>query len=176
MRRILFILLIFQLIIKIKSSKDFIEDVAFIKLGSFHGLDNKGSEYKKTFFIPRHFRTSWVNSRSICKSYGFDIASFETLQEANAVMSFCKNHSDSLDYWTYVGGISLKARSTKNWYWVNSGRKISFEIPFARNAPDFAGSDEWCLALGPKATFDFNDVNCNGYEFKFICQRINFML
>lgn len=117
-----------------------------------------------------------MNARGVCKAYGFDIVSFETLHEAIAVRNFCKKYSDSLDYWTYVGGISLKARSATNWYWVNSGKKVSFEIPFGNGLPDFAGSDEWCLALGPQKIFAFNDVSCSGYEFKFICQRIEFML
>jgi hypothetical protein len=40
----------------------------------------------------------------MCRSYGFDFVSFETLEETNAVIKLCQKNSDLLDYYTYVGG------------------------------------------------------------------------
>ena len=143
-------------------------------ISSSDGLDEKSSEYKKSYYIPRYFRSSWVNSRSICIAYGFDIASFETQQEANAVVNLCKKQPNLLEYFTYIGAIKISNQQSNGWYWVNSGKKLSFEIP--EENLDFAGREEWCLALGPANNFLLNDVHCNGYEFKFLCQKVEFML
>lgn len=137
-------------------------------------MDENGAEYKKSFFVPRYFRATWVNTRSICRAYGFDIASFETSQEFHTVVNLCKKHSKFLDYYTYIGAVSLTTRSITSWYWANSGKRMSFEI--SQHNLDFAGGDEWCLALGPANNFLLNDVNCNGYESKFLYQKIEFML
>ena len=46
-------------------------------------MSTENTKMEKTYFIPRHVRATWANTRVICKSFGMDILGLETEDEAN---------------------------------------------------------------------------------------------
>lgn len=101
----------------------------------------------------------------------------ETLQEARAFLSMTENDSNIKNLnliWLWVDAITLVEKSTSDWYWTNSGKKISFPIDWSDGDP--SGNGQFCLVAG-KATihtkFAFNDGNC-GNSFRFVCHRVDF--
>ena len=48
------------------------------------GFANNGSEYQKTFLKFKYAGLNWFNAKATCISFGLDLASFETLPEAQA--------------------------------------------------------------------------------------------
>lgn len=123
----------------------------------------------KTYYIPKHFEASWVNAHSICKDFGLEMATFETLNEYNAVRELCKANSDKFTDYVHVGGMTITGNSTDDWYWL-TGQKISFNLTWTDGEPSFRDKNEFCLSL-VKGNFLFNDIRCSGVNKKFICQK-----
>lgn len=103
-----------------------------------------------------------------------EILTLETKSESNYLLDVL-NNSTSLpenENIFHIGGISLTPRSTTDWYWVVSGKKLDFILNFLPNQPDFAGGVENCLSIVKREKFGFNDIICSTqWDRKFICQR-----
>lgn len=129
--------------------------------------------YEKVYYLSRHFQALWTNTRAACVAYGMDTLSLETLEEANHFLALCQQNAGFFDQWTHVGAIALAAKSTNFWYWVNSGKRITYPMKFLPGQPDNAGGRELCLSIGKDPSgFRFNDLNCYGnHDFKFVCQK-----
>jgi hypothetical protein len=115
--------------------------------------------------------SDWTHASSICKSYGFDFATIGSVLEANAVQGMLLQHQELAGEWLHIGGTTLVPKSLTEWYWYNSDSKISYPIPWGPGQPDNAGNIEWCLSLGPKNFYRFNDLPCNNFRQKFICEK-----
>lgn len=104
-----------------------------------------------------------------------DVLSLETAAEADMFLGLCQANASFFEQWTHVGGITLAGKNRSTWYWVNSGKRIHYDLKFGHGQPDNAGNNEYCLSIGkgPDNIFYFNDITCYAiYEFKFICQKI----
>jgi len=119
----------------------------------------------------------------ICNSFDFELASFETLAEATSFLNMCINNDFIQSYGLihiHVDGMTLIPNSTTEWYWTNSGKKISFSIPWQPGEPDFYGGDEYCfsfIAFRYLSNFlGFNVLNCKGYTAPFMCQRLDYFV
>ena len=123
----------------------------------------------KIYYVPRHFGATWINARNICINYGLDIATFETLDELNAVREMCKTNLSKMKGYIYIGGMATNARSTEDWYWVTTGEKINFTMKWIEGEPNFSGP-EFCLSMG-RSEYLFNDIHCESYSNKFICDK-----
>lgn len=103
----------------------------------------------------------------------------ETLEEARALTCMMDNDSTLKQLnstWLWIDGITLTEKSTTDWYWTKTGKKISFPIDWYPGQP--TGNGQFCLAVGKatiNAKFAFNDGTCSG-SLKFVCQRIEFFL
>lgn len=139
-------------------------------------MDGEIFEIKETksYFVPRYFQTQWYQTKSICAAYGLEIVSFDSLEEVQNILQLCKQNTNLLNGQTHVGGMTLEGKSLDKWYWVETGKRIGFSLPFAANEPNFDGGNEYCLSLSRDINhnFAFNDINCSGSdETKFICQK-----
>ncbi|CAG9802947.1 unnamed protein product [Chironomus riparius] len=152
------------------------EQVAFVNIGSVNGTDSSGVNYQKTFYLPRYFRTTWMLARAMCKSYDLEFASADTLDEATTLVSFVKNNSGYVYVTALIGGLTLTPKSKTDWYWVNSGNKVAYDIPWYVTQPNNYEGKEQCLGIGRgyKDKFDFHDYKCMGEDLTFICQKIEY--
>lgn len=128
----------------------------------------------KNYFIPRHLLAQWVDAVEICLVNGMEIVSFDSRAEFDSVAKMCKQYTNYLNGQTHVGAVVFEAKSLVEWYWVNSGKRVSFPLPFAPNEPNCDGGNELCLSLSRDQNHDFafNDINCSGSDYtKFICQQ-----
>lgn len=135
----------------------------------------------KFYYIPRYFQAEWVHTRTLCKEYGLEAVSFDSLEEAENFLQLCKQKTHLLNAQTHVGGMSLEAKSLEKWYWVNSGNRVNYTLPFGPNEPNCDGGKEFCLSVSRNSNndFAFNDIKCSGSDkTKFICQqaRILFLI
>ncbi|XP_070500524.1 macrophage mannose receptor 1-like [Chironomus tepperi] len=159
------------------SKAPIVRDTFFLTLGNYGGDDKCGNYYQKIYYFPRYFKASWIEAKIICKTYNLELASFKTLDEANAVMSMVKHnqHLASIDYlFIFLDGIALSQKSTTNWYWTESGEKIGFSIPWLPGQPDTAGNTEYYLSIGrfnKDGQIGFNDVPAKDFINNFLCQR-----
>lgn len=127
-----------------------------------------------TYYLPRYFNSSWQNARSICRSYDMDFLTLETEAEANIFLELCRDHAGLFEDYAHIGGITTKGGSTNDWFWVNSGKKVSYQLKWAESEPDNGyGGTELCLSIvrKPGDTFYFNDIRCNESVTQFVCQQ-----
>lgn len=85
------------------------------------------------------------------------------------------NIKNQASIWLWIDAITLVEKSSSDWYWTKSGKKISFSLDWVEGNP--SGSGQFCLAVGKatlKTKFAFNDGNC-GSSFKFVCQRVEYL-
>ncbi|KAL7036611.1 hypothetical protein ACKWTF_008868 [Chironomus riparius] len=161
-----------------------IENIAFIKIGTYRGLTSNGAEYQKSYFFPRHLmKTPWIESRAVCNSYDFELTIFETLAEAEAVLTMAENNSflKTLNsVFISVDAMTLTLKSTTDWYWTKTGQKISYALPWMPGEPNNINTiNELCLSFGRStltSRFGFNDSPCSEIDFSFLCQKIEFFM
>lgn len=113
---------------------------------------------EKVFYLPRFFQSFWTDVRSICIAYGMDFVSLETAHEADSFLEICKNNAAFSPQYVHVGALTMVLKSPNEWFWVNSGNRITYQIKWTKNNN--------CL---------FHDVECaspkhNIYQ-NFVCQR-----
>ncbi|CAG9805261.1 unnamed protein product [Chironomus riparius] len=148
-----------------------IENVSFVKLGTYRGFAPDGSEYQKSYFYPKYSLTApFLESRAICKSYDFELATLETHAEAQAIIKLAQNLGSE---YFYVDAIALTLKSPTDWYWTKSGKKLSFALPWGAGEPNnYNNLNETCLAL---SSIGFVDLRCTLSRL-FVCQKIEFMI
>jgi len=102
-----------------------------------------------------------------------ELARFETIDEVNKVFDMIKkNVALQNGFWMFVDAMTPSPGSKNNWYWTQTGRKISFNIPWATSNP--SGRHEQCLSIGRHGInnpLSFNDVPYDGYKNIFLCQK-----
>ena len=164
--------------------KEFLYPSIYISIQSssfLGGFTDKGSEYQKTYLIPKYLRTNWLKAKSICKSFDLDLASFETLEEAENFLFIAKNNPFVHELWAIhllVDGMTSTVNTSIDWYWTSSGNKVSYPLPWQKGAPDFLGGVEYCLAFSANepSTIGFNDFSCDSSVSPFVCQRIDYFV
>jgi hypothetical protein len=104
-----------------------------------------------------------------------EIVSLDTKAEADFFLGVCdKNIAQFTDEYTHIGAMTMVGKT--GWHWVNSGKRIDYQMKWLAGQPDFYAANEFCMGLVKRGTdFSFVDLNCFGiYETKFICQRNEF--
>lgn len=114
----------------------------------------------------------------MCHSYGLQFVSLDTEHEMDQFLEFCFEDSVLFDIHTLVGGISYTGNSKTDFYWMNSGNKIDYELKFGPGEPNNWNNQEYCLSavkwtIGDLIEFKFNDYPCSKAESpeEFICQQ-----
>ncbi|CAG9805264.1 unnamed protein product [Chironomus riparius] len=146
------------------SNANFLEVIAFRKLGSYRGFAADGVEYHKTYYLSRNVWLTWAEALSFCKSYNLEFLTLDAPEEAEAYFNlvdtnaFFKTQSTA---WFYVDAFAMTLNSRTDWYWSTTGQKVSFPIPWHPNHP----RHQYCLCLNKEslnARFYFYDAGCNG--------------
>lgn len=132
------------------------------------------SIHRKIYYVPRAFRADFVSIRSVCQSYGMEFLSLDTEEEAHFFMDMCQQNYNELGTQMFVGAMTTVGKSLTNWYWVSSGNKVMYSLPFNVNEPNFNHNNEWCLATAKNSLggIAFNDLPCSGYHERFFCQKL----
>jgi hypothetical protein len=77
-----------------------------------------------------------------------DIAAFKTLDEFKYVSDMCKQNENLLTKWVHVGGVTLTPQSSSDWYWVATGEKIAYDMPWHTQQPNNAHENNFVWLLG----------------------------
>ena len=78
----------------------------------------------------------------------------------------------------HVGAIATIARSSTEWYWVETSQKVSFPIPWLPGQPDNYGNNEMCMTItkASVSSIFFNDIPCSEIILRnFICQTVSYV-
>jgi hypothetical protein len=136
------------------------------------GESNCEQEYEKTYWLSTHFEAHWIEAKMICSNFGLEFVSIDSINESNHLLGLCDQNISLFDIWTHIGGITTVAGSKTEWYWVESGKKVNFNLKFDKGQPDNKNGIENCLSIGKApGNFYYNDIPCSGgAAFKFICQ------
>jgi hypothetical protein len=129
---------------------------------------------EKSYHVPRHVRGTWMDSLLYCRAFDMDLVGFDTLNEYNEVRSMKASHSSLFTAWTHVGGMASRFNSF-DWFWVHSGEKISYTIPWNAGEPNGGHVKHGCMCVGPTAdSLGLNDLPCHKEydDFSFICEKI----
>ncbi|KAL7035705.1 hypothetical protein ACKWTF_008515 [Chironomus riparius] len=163
----------------------YINDVAFLNLGIYRGYMSDGSEYQKSYFIPRTLKADWAQSKGLCKAFDLELATYETINEALTFLKLIENFNVTAFLPTpkyfYIDGFTTSGPSKTDWYWTKNGNKILYNIPWAPYEPTLGDYNENCLSIGKNRldlAWGFNDIHCQNENktFIFICQRMDFHL
>lgn len=160
---------------------DPIGSLTFIYIGLYEGIDTCGRTYTKEYFIPRFFKAYWHQVKAICEAHGLGISSLETKEESDYLLKLLELQTSQKSHNFYIGGMALKAGSKNDWYWINSGAKISYDLYWKTGNPDGFTQPGWgaerCLSIAkdPKNERRYNDVFCDPYlPDKFVCETFKF--
>lgn len=99
-----------------------------------------------------------------------EIATFSNLREAQNILTLIDKHPNATDLWYFVGGINLVPKSKADWYWITTGDRVDYDIPFGIGQPDTMNGTEFCLDVNNQPQAYFNDYSCSSTQCSFICQ------
>jgi len=129
--------------------------------------------------VSRYATADWFGAKALCKSFDLELATFETLIEAEKFIQVAKENQfikTKIYPHVFVDGMTLTPNSATDWYWTRTGEKIPFTLPWKVGEPNFAfNGTEYCISVFLQApdNLGFNDVRCQIEETRFICQRID---
>jgi hypothetical protein len=130
--------------------------------------------YEKTFWYPSHYKATWIESMTICKSFGMDFLTLSSLDESKHFLHLYEEHIPLFDLYTHIGAAATVARSTTDWYWVENREKVNFTMKFVSGTPDNYGGNEMCLTVtNVGGSYSFNDLKCyENYIYRFLCETV----
>lgn len=136
--------------------------------------DVNGNKYAKIFYLSIEFEANWMDARCFCKTYDMDLAAFDTNYEFTNFQKFSTKSFHYFDRWTHIGGVSKFVGKHREWSWVTTNKKVSYQMTFAAGQPNNYLGRQNCLGISKEEkTFEFQDIDCHGrFEEKFICQKI----
>lgn len=128
--------------------------------------------YSKNYYFGQSFVETWTGARSVCKQYGFDLMSLDTLAEKNNFTAIYTTNKALFSKWVMVGAIETTRSNAATFIWVTTGKPISYPIPWTTSNPDNSGGNEWCLSFDWKQVdVQFNDIACSINPGHFICEQ-----
>lgn len=135
-------------------------------ISKFNGISNEGVEYEKSYYISQYLKTNPLNARSACKSYGknMDLVSFDTREEFMKIRP--KLNSEIGQNPVIVGGFAHKLNNKFDFYWISTSTKIDYSYDSSR--------DEKCLALQNEGAIAYVRIHCDGENYLFICQDVEY--
>ncbi|CAB3379453.1 Hypothetical predicted protein [Cloeon dipterum] len=122
-----------------------------------------------TYYISKSFeRTNWYMANLFCKNNGMELASVETKEESDFLISMFGGSTDK--FW--LSGTDLGYENY--FYWIGVGILIDPFWYFEVGQPDNANNNENCVQyfVHPDisdATYKWNDANCEEAE-RFVCE------
>lgn len=113
-------------------------------------------------------------SRAICKSYGLDLVTLETLQETRSFLKLADQCKTLQSLEILVDGATPSPNLKGDWYWTRTGVKITFPLPWDVGQPSGTNNIQFCLSIykeNMSKYFGFNDAFCTK-PLLFSCQRV----
>lgn len=99
-----------------------------------------------------------------------ELLTLDTLDEFQKFKTLCGANKQLFDRYFHIGGLTTIAKSKTEWYWVNSGNKVNYEMSWLSKEPNNYNNREMCLTFAKDPT-GFNDIACyNASELNFVCQ------
>lgn len=133
----------------------------------------------KTFYIPRHFKSTWQEAFNLCHSFHMELAAFNNVNELTKFKQLVDDTNISFAGYYHVAGMTKAGHGNKtDWYWVHNQEQVNFPLDFINDEPNFIGNDQWCLAFGKHGNkYGFGDIECQYRGGKvrdeFICQVVD---
>ena len=78
-----------------------------------------------------------------------------------------------------VDGMTDTSSTTTEWYWTNSGRKISYAIPWQSESPQIPEGTQYCLTFtaNEPSSIGFVGIQCEIIpKWHFVCQRVDYFI
>lgn len=130
--------------------------------------------YRKTYYLSTLYKEKWYKAKDICELKGMEFLTLDTLDENNYFMQLFNANPTIHSSWVYIGGITTFPKSYNRWYWLDMGKRLSFQPTFAPGEPSGRsgnGIAEYCLSIGKVSGLAYyNDIRCNGFNYNFLCQ------
>lgn len=188
--KVLLVLILLTCIVSAGRVRFGTEKPGFVKLGTFRkntiflsydlsnakffldGTYSDGTSYKKAYYLSSHFKAHWNVALATCHAYGMEMLSLESSDEESSFLTVCTLWRTLFDRFTHIGALTTVEKSRTEWFWVNSGNKISFPISFSSGEPNSEDNNEMCLTMDKRSgLFQYNDITCDGgMTAKFVCQ------
>ncbi|CAO1417939.1 unnamed protein product [Diamesa hyperborea] len=136
--------------------------------------DREGIRHIKTYYVSRELRLNWANSFMFCRSFGMDLVELTTEVESDKFLKLFGDHTKTLETWYHIGG-SYMGAAKNDFYWMTTGKRISYPLKFHPGLPDNYLGKEKCLSiLNQPGSFTLNDVDCyDTWIWNFVCQKID---
>jgi hypothetical protein len=93
--------------------------------------DVNGAKYMKVFYLSMDFEANWMDSRSFCKTFDMDLVTFDSSYEYSNFLKHAMKSVSYFDKWTHIGGVSKFVGKHRDWYWVNTNRRVTYNMQFA---------------------------------------------
>jgi Lectin C-type domain len=132
-----------------------------------------GERYRKIYFLSKRSE-NWVKAAANCRANKLEIVSLETKNETQAFLSYIMREASNIGEGNYVHiGAVTKLLGTRNdWVWLESGRDVQIDIPWATGQPDNYGGSESCMSLKIELMKPLaHDLMCGSFPFRYVCQK-----
>lgn len=144
----------------------------------FTELTEYADEYnnlvEKTYYASRDLKVHWSDALVTCKAFGMDLVELPLKAEADVFFSLCSQQQYHLNDNYYHVGATYIGAGLNNWYWMTTGKRISYALWYAPGQPDNKDGKEHFLSVYKNGgSFSFNDLDYNLTKWNFFCQHIS---
>jgi hypothetical protein len=153
------------------------EKIYFILIQIYSCLIESANVNDLTFgkiYYLSNIKENWVKSATLCHQYGLEFLTLDNKIEYEAFADMVEQlDMNVFDDWNHIGGVTKTGGTRNEWFWMETGKAIPFDIDFAPNEPNTPNVEQ-CLAISPKFSNGksfYHDVQCSTWIHKFMCQK-----
>ncbi|XP_037025061.1 perlucin-like [Bradysia coprophila] len=122
----------------------------------------------KRFVFVSFLTANWYRAAHICKYNNMELAAVNNVEEQNAIAKLAGTVGGYSSEF-YVGGNDLGLQ--KNWYWLATGKPISYTNWSAGEPNNFRGENERCVVILKWNKYLWNDTICDSRQLYFVCEE-----
>lgn len=155
----------------------------------FSSVASSDKSYKKTYYLPTKYLTSWIGAYAFCKANNMQLLTFDSPEEQTRFLktldnrySFYQKLLETPEFELYLGAYAFQPGMANEFIWYFSGKKIYPDIDLEWNAstnePNDTGGVEWCTSVKFGWYTRINDCQCNSMNNTrgtMVCQKLQFL-
>lgn len=154
---------------KQEDKSDFDNLMMFMKpIFEYDFRQSKERIFKEVYVNQKFLKASWIDARSICKSFDMDLITFENAFEDGKIRKAFETMEDLPQHF-HVGATDVG--SNDRWHSIASGNLIEFDIAWIKDE-SIDNSNHCAMMELVNGTYVYRKVHCTLVETNFMCQNL----
>jgi hypothetical protein len=120
--------------------------------------------------VSRHLKGSFATAFLFCKNFQMNLTTLTTHSEyINFKNKIVRNNAADVQMELFfVGGAKI---GSSNWYWLSDGTDLDYKLDWGPGEPDNPVKEQCLSFYGNNGLINWNDMKCEEYQIRFLCDK-----